>query len=120
MKSRRVKHTAAVQGNRVTTTLQSLDSIRQWMDQQFKPARIVVQDESSPEGFRYQVEQGSPSPTLHVPKDVLDAHPVEDIIAALNHHHVAARLRSDPIAHLICMASTGGIVVVRRHRWHRS
>jgi len=35
---------------------------------------------------RYQVEQGSPSPTLYVPKAVLTAHPAEAIIAALDHH----------------------------------
>jgi len=97
-------------------TVESFDPIRQWMDQHFKPARIAVQDERSPAGYRYQVEQGFPSPTLYVPRDVLDAHPPEDIIAALNRHHVAARLRSDPIAQLICVAATGGIVVVRRQR----
>ncbi|MGH2398168.1 MAG: hypothetical protein ACRDFW_14590 [bacterium] len=119
MKSRRVERTTAVQQDGMTTTPPSLEPIRQWMDQQFQPAKITVQDERSPEGVRYQVEQGSPSPTLYVRKDVLDAHPAEDIIAALNHHHVAARLRSDPIAHLMCVASTAGIVVVRHHRWRR-
>ena len=117
MKSSRVKRTAVMQRKEVTTTPLSLDSIRRWMVQQFQPAKITVQDESSSEGFRYQVEQGSPSPTLYVPKGVLDAHAAEDIIAALNHHHVAARLRSDPIAQLMCVASTEGIVVVRYHWW---
>jgi hypothetical protein len=111
-----VKRGAAVEGRREVATSQSLDCIRQWMDQQFKPARIAVQDAVSPAGFRYQVEQGFPSPTLYVPQQVLEAHPAEDIIAALNRHHVAERLRFNPIAQLVCVASTGGIVVVRRQR----
>ena len=116
MKVSGVKRGGAVEGRREVATSQSIDCIRQWMDQQFKPARIAVQDAISPAGFRYQVEQGSPSPTLYVPQAVLEAHPAEDIIAALNRHHVAERLRFNPIAQLVCMASTGGLVVVRRQR----
>lgn len=116
MKVSGVKRGAAAEERREVATPQSLDRIRQWMDQQFKPAKIAVQDECSPAGFQYRVEQGFPSPTLFVPKDVLDAHPAEDIIAALNRHHVAERLRFNPIAQLVCVATTGGIVVVRRQR----
>ena len=113
-----MKRTATTPRKGATTTPPSPDCIRQWMEQQFQPAQITVQ-ESSPENFRYQVEQGSPSPTLYVPKDVLNTHPAADIIAALDRHHVAARLRSNPIAQLMCVSSNEGIVVSRYHWWRR-
>ena len=116
MKSWRVKRGGAKQRKEVSTTPLGLNSIHQWMEQEFKPAQITVQ-ESSLGSFRYHVEQGSPSPALYVPKDVLDAYPVDDIIAALNHDHVAARLRSDPVAQLMCETSPEGIVVVRYQWW---
>ena len=98
---------------------QALDRIRNWMNQQFKPAKTQVQEEGSSKVYRYQVEQGSLSPTLWIPQAVFDQYPAEDIVAALDQHHVAARLRSDPIAQLMCVAPEGRIVVVRHHNWRR-
>jgi len=113
MRTGRVARAGAAQA--VSTAPPSLDCIRQWMERQFKPAQVSVL-ESTPQRVCYRVEQGFPSPTLYVPKDVLAAHPAAAIIAALDHHHVAARLRSNPVAHLICVTSHEGIGVVRCDR----
>ncbi len=118
MASGRVGVTTTVQRESATIRSQSLESIRQWMDQEFQPAKVTVR-ERSPEGICYRVEQGSPSPTLYLPPDVLDAYRAEEIIAALNHQHALARLRSNPVAQLMCVVSNGRIVVVRRQRWHQ-
>lgn len=104
----------------MTVPQQALDGIRAWMNQQFRPAQTKLQEESTPEVYRFQVEQGAPSPTLLVSQEVFDHHTVEEIIAALDHDHVAGRLRSDPITHLICVEPQGRIIFVPHHRWRRS
>ena len=102
------------------TVRQSLDGIRAWMNQQFRPAQTKLQEEGMPNVYRFQVEQGAPSPTLLISQEVFDHHPVDEIIAALDHDHVAAKLRSDPITHLMCVEPQGRIIFVPRHRWRRS
>jgi len=74
---------------------QSLDGIRAWMNDEFKPAKTRLQEEGTPEVYSFQVEQGAPSPTLCISQEVFDHHPVDEIIAALDHDHVAAKLRGD-------------------------
>lgn len=104
----------------MTVPQQSLDGIRGWMNQQFRPAQTKPQEEGTPEVYRFQVEQGAPSPTLFLSQEVFDHHSVEEIIAALDYDHVAAKLLSDPITPLICVEPQGRIVVVPRHSWRRS
>ncbi len=79
----------------MTVPQQSLDGIRAWMNQEFKPAQTRLQEEGTPNVYRFQVEQGAPSPTLWISQEVFDHHPVDEIVAALDHDHVAAKLRSD-------------------------
>ena len=104
----------------MTVPQQSLDGIRAWMNQQFRPAQTKLQEESTPEVYRFQVEQGAPSPTLWIAQEVFDHHTVNEIIAALDHDHVAAKLRSDPITHLMGVEPQGRIIFVPRHSWRRS
>lgn len=67
-----------------------------------------------------KVEQGAPSPTLWISQEVFEHHTVDEIIAALDHYHVAAKLRSDPITPLMGVEPQGRIIFVRRHSWRRS
>lgn len=90
------------------------------MIQQFRPAKTQLHEEGTPTVYRFQVGQGSPSPTLWVSQEVLDHHTVEEILAALDRHHIAAKLRSDPTTHLMCVEPEGRITVVVRDRWRRS
>jgi len=98
----------------------SLDGIRAWMDEAFKPAKTKVAEEGTPNVYCFQVEQGTPSPTLWISQEVVDHHPVDDILVALDHGHVAAKLRSDPITQLMAVEPQGHIIFVPRHRWRRS
>jgi hypothetical protein len=47
----------------MTAPQQSLDGIRVWMAEQFKPAQTKLQEEATPEVYCFHVEQGAPSPT---------------------------------------------------------
>ena len=104
----------------MTAPQQSLDGIRVWMTEQFKPAETKLQVEGTPEVYCFHVEQGAPSPTLFISEEVFDHHPIDEIITALDQDHVAAKLRSDPITHLMCVEPQGRIIFVPRHRWRRS
>ncbi len=104
----------------MTAPQQSLDGIRAWMNQQFTPAKTKLQEEGTPNVYRFQVEQGAPSPTLFISQEVFNHHPIQEIIAALDHDHVAAKLRSDPITHLMCVEPQGRIMFVPHHGWRRS
>jgi len=97
----------------MTVSQQSLDGIRAWMNEAFKPAKTKLQEEGRPSVYRFQVEQGAPSPTLWISQDVFEHHPVDEIIAALNHDHVAAKLRRDPITPLISVEPQGRIISCR-------
>ena len=98
----------------------SLDGIRAWMDEAFKPAKTRLQEEGTPSVYRFRVEQGTPSPTLWISSEVFEHHSVDEIIAALAHDHVAAKLRSDPFTPLIGVEPQGRIIFVPRHSWRRS
>ena len=104
----------------MTVPQQSLDGIRAWMNEAFKPAKTRLQEEGTPSVYRFQVEQGAPSPTLWISQEVFEHHPVDEIIAALDHDHVAAKLRSDPITPLMGVEPQGRIIFVPRHSWRRS
>lgn len=104
----------------MTVPQQSLDGIRAWMNEEFKPATARLQAEGAPSVYRFQAEQGVPSPTLWISQEVFDHHPVAEIIAALDHDHVAAKLRSNPITHLMGVEPQGRIIFVPRHKWRRS
>ena len=99
---------------------QSLDGIRAWMNDEFKPAKTRLQEEGTPEVYSFQVEQGAPSPTLCISQEVFDHHPVDEIIAALDHEHVAAKLRGAPMTHLLAVEPQGRIIFVPRRSWRRS
>jgi hypothetical protein len=104
----------------MTVSQQVLDGIRAWMNEEFQPAKTRLQEEGAPSGYRFQVEQGAPSPTLWISPEVFEHHPVEEIIAALARDHVAAKLRSDPLTPLIGVEPHGRIIFVPHHRWRRS
>jgi hypothetical protein len=104
----------------MTVPQQSLDGIQAWMNDQFKPAKTRLQEEGTPEVYSFQVEQGAPSPTLCISQEVFDHHPLDKIIAALDHDHVAAKLRRDPAMHLLAVEPQGHIIFVPRHSWRRS
>ena len=97
-----------------------LDSVRAWMNDAFKPAKTRLQEEGTPAVVVFQVQQGAPSPTLCISQEVFDHHPLDEIVAALNHDHVAAKLRRDPTMPLLAMEPQGRIIFVPRHRWRRS
>jgi hypothetical protein len=104
----------------MTVLQQALHGIQAWMDETFKPAKTRLREEGTPNVYRFEVEQGAPSPTLVISQEVFDHHPVDEIIAALDHDHVAARLRSDPITPLMSVEPQGRIIFVPPHRWRRS
>jgi len=104
----------------MTVSQQSLDGIRAWMNEAFKPAKARLQEEGQPSVYCFQVEQGAPSPTLWISQEVFEHHPVDEIIAALDHEHVAAKLRSNPITPLIGVEPQGRVRFVPRHSWRRS
>ena len=95
----------------------SLDRMAQWMREQFPRAKTRVTEDHSAEAYLFRVEQGAPSPCLLISQAVFHHYGVEEIIAALGRHHVAARLRSDPITRLRCVEQEGRITVVARPSW---
>jgi hypothetical protein len=104
----------------MTVLQQSLHAIQAWMNEVFKPGKTRLREEGTPNVYRFEVEQGAPSPALWISQEVVDHHPVSEIIAALDHDHVAARLRSDPITPLMSVEPQGRISFVPRHSWRRS
>ncbi len=104
----------------MTVPQQSLDGIRAWMNKEFQPAKTQLREEGTPTVYRFEVEQGAPSPTLWIAQEVFDHHAVDEIIAALDRDHVAAKLRSDPITHLMGVEPQGRIIFVPRQSWRRS
>ena len=116
----RLKTVGRSEKRAMTVSQQSLDGIRAWMNEAFKPAKTRLQEEGTPSVYRFQVEQGAPSPTLWISQEVFEHHPVDEIIAALDHDHVAAKLRSDPITPLMGVEPQGRIIFVPRHSWRRS
>lgn len=104
----------------MTVPQQSLDGIRAWMNDEFRPAKTRLRGEGTREVYCFQVEQGAPSPTLCMSQEVFDHHPLDEIIAALDHDHVAAKLRRDPMTHLLAVEPQGRIIFVPRHSWRRS
>lgn len=95
----------------------SLDRMVQWMREQFPPGKTRVTEERGAEAYLFRVEQGAPSPSLLISQPVLHHYRVEEIIAALERDHVAARLRSDPITRLRCVEQDGRLTVVARPSW---
>jgi hypothetical protein len=104
----------------MTVLQQALHGIQSWMNEAFKPGKTRLQQEGTPNVYRFEVEQGWPSPALWISQEVFDHHPVDEIVAALEHDHVAARLRSDPITPLMSVEPLGRIIFVPRHSWRRS
>lgn len=95
----------------------SLHRMVEWMREQFPPAETRVTEDRTAEAYLFRVEQGAPSPSLLISQAVFHHHSVEDIIAALERDHAAARLRSDPITRLRCVEQDGRITVVARPSW---
>lgn len=95
----------------------SLDRMVEWMREQFPPAETRVTEDRSAEAYLFRVEQGAPSPSLLISQAVFHHYGVEDIIAALERDHAAARLRSDPITRLRCVEQDGRITVMARPSW---
>lgn len=104
----------------MTVLQQSLHGIQAWMNEAFKPGKTRLREEGTPSVYRFEVEQGAPSPALWISQEVLQHHPVDEILAALDHDHVAARLRSDPITHLMSVERQGRIIFVSPQKWRRS
>ena len=104
----------------MTALQQSLHVIQAWMNEAFKPGKTRLREEGAPNVYRFEVEQGAPSPALWIPQEVFEHHPVDEIIAALDRDHVAARLRSNPIRHLMSVERQGRITFVSPQRWRRS
>ena len=104
----------------MTVPQQALDGIRAWMNEAFGPAKTRLREEGPPNVYGFEVEQGTPSPTLWIPQEVFHHHAVDEIIAALDHDHIAAKLRSDPITHLMSVEPQGRIIFVPRQSWRRS
>ena len=98
---------------------QSLDGVLQWMYTEFRPARATATEDRIGGVCVFRVHQGSPSPTLLIADAVLQRYSLEDITAALDRLHVAARLRSDPMTRLRCVDQDGRIVILQPPRWRR-
>ncbi len=98
---------------------QALDGVLEWVRRKFHPARVNATADTGGRGFLFRVELGAPSPTLRICERVLVHHTVPEILAALERHHVAARLRSDPIRQLRCLEEAGQITIVQRQSWRR-
>jgi PAS domain S-box-containing protein len=90
--------------------------VLRWMHAAFQPAKATATEDGNAEGYVFRVEQGSPSPTLLIAHAVLQ-HSIEEIIAALECSHVAARLRSDPMIRLRCVEQGDRIAVAQRPSW---
>lgn len=93
--------------------------VLQWMCAEFQPAKAKVTDDEDAEAYVFRVEQGFPSPTLLIAHPVFHRHSLGQILGALERHHVAARLRCDPITALRCIEQDGGIAVAQRQSWRR-
>ena len=96
---------------------QSVDGVLDWMQTQFRPARTTATEDRIGRVCVFRVEQGSPSPTLIIPNEVLHRYSTAEITAALDRFHVPARLRSDPMTRLRCVEQEGRIVILRPQKW---
>lgn len=96
----------------------SVAGVLEWMRAEFQPASATLT--RTPDAHVFRVEQGSPSPTLLITHAVFHEHTLGEILTTLERAHVAARLRSDPITPLRCIARDGHIAIAGRPSWHRS
>lgn len=94
---------------------QALAGVLAWMRAEFQPAAAAVT--RTADAYVFQVEQGSPSPTLLIAPAVFDQSSLAEILMVLGRAHVAARLRSDPITPLWCVEHEGRIAIAQRPSW---